>query len=485
MDNVCIICREEMVTGAKRLPCNHIFHTRWGRGRGVAARPVSSACRWTWERQRSRAGRALDLGRGEAGPLVPTQRPRACPGRWGRPPSQGCCCAGVARHCSLPDGGPPSAPAAACGPGSSASRPAPPAGWMSSAPPSPPSPRQPPSSRRPGSSSSTSPPSSPSPPTVSLSSQPGWGGRVDVSSPHAAAGGTRQRAWVRAGLGWFLGSCLLWVGIGRVPQKSPAACLLFPAPSPPPAFCSSQTRLPFQPGSPPLLLLASLHWLLFCSWIKLTRLSPPAPSSPATLLPHLLQPTGDFLSHAWTSVRSKSSSSSSSRCPSLGGGRTDGHPRPSLNGRCRRWLLPRVVPYQHSRFSPAVPHPGFLKTWLQFFFPFGGPGGWLCQGPGVGVGEASSVVLPSGISSFLPAVPQGILPPFPPGMFPLWPPMGPFPPVPGAQPPSNADNASATPSTSGAQAGEGGRPSPGLDGFPLSTALESVWVERKSACVCV
>lgn len=26
-DNVCIICREEMVTGAKRLPCNHIFHT--------------------------------------------------------------------------------------------------------------------------------------------------------------------------------------------------------------------------------------------------------------------------------------------------------------------------------------------------------------------------------------------------------------------------------------------------------------------------
>ncbi|XP_027489344.1 E3 ubiquitin-protein ligase synoviolin B-like, partial [Corapipo altera] len=33
-DNVCIICREEMVTGAKRLPCNHIFHTRSG---GVTA----------------------------------------------------------------------------------------------------------------------------------------------------------------------------------------------------------------------------------------------------------------------------------------------------------------------------------------------------------------------------------------------------------------------------------------------------------------
>lgn len=26
-DNVCIICREEMTTAAKKLPCNHIFHT--------------------------------------------------------------------------------------------------------------------------------------------------------------------------------------------------------------------------------------------------------------------------------------------------------------------------------------------------------------------------------------------------------------------------------------------------------------------------
>lgn len=38
MDNVCIICREEMVTGAKRLPCNHIFHTRWDRPRSLAIR---------------------------------------------------------------------------------------------------------------------------------------------------------------------------------------------------------------------------------------------------------------------------------------------------------------------------------------------------------------------------------------------------------------------------------------------------------------
>lgn len=27
VDNICIICRDEMVTGAKRLPCSHIFHT--------------------------------------------------------------------------------------------------------------------------------------------------------------------------------------------------------------------------------------------------------------------------------------------------------------------------------------------------------------------------------------------------------------------------------------------------------------------------
>lgn len=27
MDNVCIICREDMNTACKKLPCNHIFHT--------------------------------------------------------------------------------------------------------------------------------------------------------------------------------------------------------------------------------------------------------------------------------------------------------------------------------------------------------------------------------------------------------------------------------------------------------------------------
>ncbi|XP_035757209.1 E3 ubiquitin-protein ligase synoviolin B, partial [Egretta garzetta] len=41
MDNVCIICREEMVTGAKRLPCNHIFHTRWVRNAAPPPFPSS------------------------------------------------------------------------------------------------------------------------------------------------------------------------------------------------------------------------------------------------------------------------------------------------------------------------------------------------------------------------------------------------------------------------------------------------------------
>ncbi|NXT56390.1 SYVNB ligase, partial [Pluvianellus socialis] len=50
-----------------------------------------------------------------------------------------------------------------------------------------------------------------------------------------------------------------------------------------------------------------------------------------------------------------------------------------------------------------------------------------------------------------PNFPQGILPPFPPGMFPFWPPVGPFPPVPGVQPPNGTENAA---SSSGAASGE-------------------------------
>lgn len=26
-DNICIICREDMVSSSKKLPCGHIFHT--------------------------------------------------------------------------------------------------------------------------------------------------------------------------------------------------------------------------------------------------------------------------------------------------------------------------------------------------------------------------------------------------------------------------------------------------------------------------
>uniref|UniRef100_A0A8B9N4J9 RING-type E3 ubiquitin transferase n=79 Tax=Aves TaxID=8782 RepID=A0A8B9N4J9_9AVES len=50
-----------------------------------------------------------------------------------------------------------------------------------------------------------------------------------------------------------------------------------------------------------------------------------------------------------------------------------------------------------------------------------------------------------------PNFPQGILPPFPPGMFPFWPPVGPFPPVPGVQPPNSTDN---TAPSSGTASGE-------------------------------
>ncbi|XP_072737134.1 E3 ubiquitin-protein ligase synoviolin [Ciconia boyciana] len=53
-----------------------------------------------------------------------------------------------------------------------------------------------------------------------------------------------------------------------------------------------------------------------------------------------------------------------------------------------------------------------------------------------------------------PNFPQGILPPFPPGMFPFWPPVGPFPPVPGVQPPNGTENAA--PSSGAASAARPG-----------------------------
>ncbi|KAM6228575.1 LOW QUALITY PROTEIN: E3 ubiquitin-protein ligase synoviolin [Spheniscus humboldti] len=68
-----------------------------------------------------------------------------------------------------------------------------------------------------------------------------------------------------------------------------------------------------------------------------------------------------------------------------------------------------------------------------------------------------------------PNFPQGVLPPFPPGMFPFWPPVGPFPPVPGVQPPNGAENAAPSsaplrvsflPKSEGAGAAEMGLPPP-------------------------
>ncbi|KAG8438098.1 hypothetical protein GDO86_008691 [Hymenochirus boettgeri] len=70
-----------------------------------------------------------------------------------------------------------------------------------------------------------------------------------------------------------------------------------------------------------------------------------------------------------------------------------------------------------------------------------------------------------------PNFPPGLLPPFPPGMFPLWPPMGPFPPVPGANPPddTNAGPSTGSPPRPGETATSGSDSQSGtaLPGFPF------------------
>uniref|UniRef100_A0A8C4QCL0 RING-type E3 ubiquitin transferase n=1 Tax=Eptatretus burgeri TaxID=7764 RepID=A0A8C4QCL0_EPTBU len=66
-DNVCIICREEMTTGAKRLPCNHIFHT---------------SCLRSWfQRQQTCPTCRMDILRtqGPAQPRADAARPPAPP----------------------------------------------------------------------------------------------------------------------------------------------------------------------------------------------------------------------------------------------------------------------------------------------------------------------------------------------------------------------------------------------------------------------
>lgn len=63
-DNVCIICREEMTTSSKKLPCNHIFHT---------------ACLRSWfQRQQTCPTCRLNILRTPSG-TRPEQRPQAQP----------------------------------------------------------------------------------------------------------------------------------------------------------------------------------------------------------------------------------------------------------------------------------------------------------------------------------------------------------------------------------------------------------------------
>nr|XP_021401405.2 E3 ubiquitin-protein ligase synoviolin [Lonchura striata domestica] len=65
VDNVCIICREEMVTGAKRLPCNHIFHT---------------SCLRSWfQRQQTCPTCRMDVLRASLPPQPPPEPPAPAP----------------------------------------------------------------------------------------------------------------------------------------------------------------------------------------------------------------------------------------------------------------------------------------------------------------------------------------------------------------------------------------------------------------------
>ncbi|MBN3290431.1 SYVN1 ligase, partial [Polypterus senegalus] len=68
-DNVCIICREEMVTGAKRLPCNHIFH---------------ASCLRSWfQRQQTCPTCRMDVLRAS----LPNQTPAPAPAQQPAPPA--------------------------------------------------------------------------------------------------------------------------------------------------------------------------------------------------------------------------------------------------------------------------------------------------------------------------------------------------------------------------------------------------------------
>ncbi|XP_046793608.1 E3 ubiquitin-protein ligase synoviolin isoform X2 [Gallus gallus] len=68
-DNVCIICREEMVTGAKRLPCNHIFHTRLP----CVCPPPPSCLRSWFQRQQTCPTCRMDVLRASLPPQPPPE----------------------------------------------------------------------------------------------------------------------------------------------------------------------------------------------------------------------------------------------------------------------------------------------------------------------------------------------------------------------------------------------------------------------------
>ncbi|MBN3304701.1 SYVN1 ligase, partial [Amia calva] len=84
-DNVCIICREEMVTGAKRLPCNHIFHSRelLPPLLSVLTRSLPLSCLRSWfQRQQTCPTCRMDVLRAS----LPNQTPAPPPAQPPAPP---------------------------------------------------------------------------------------------------------------------------------------------------------------------------------------------------------------------------------------------------------------------------------------------------------------------------------------------------------------------------------------------------------------
>ncbi|XP_026671176.1 E3 ubiquitin-protein ligase synoviolin A isoform X2 [Ceratina calcarata] len=73
-DNVCIICREEMVAASKKLPCNHIFHTACLRS-WFQRQQTCPTCRLNILRPVSSNHRNRQQNQPQAGPQVPQAPP--------------------------------------------------------------------------------------------------------------------------------------------------------------------------------------------------------------------------------------------------------------------------------------------------------------------------------------------------------------------------------------------------------------------------